>query len=246
MNPAPSSEITELLQAWSAGDQDAYNRIVDTLYPELRRIARRCLSGERPQHTIQTTALVNEAYLKLLRADRIRCESRLQFLALCAKIIRRILVDHARNRLYAKRGGGAVQIPIDDELVGAPTNDVDVLALDEALATLSKLDPRKGQVVELRYFGSRNARIVISPFAGSQRGLRLPLAFSMDHAHDTAAFGVRLLSSSRAADCYSGRSRDEAQLAKVVARGSKEADLQFPVGNGNGLIEDADGLPAAN
>lgn len=97
--------------------------------------------------------LVNEAYLKLIGADRIRCEGRLQFFALCAQVIRRIVVDHARNRLYAKRGGRAVHVPIDDGIVGAPARNIDVLALDAALDSLSNVDSRKARVVELRYFG---------------------------------------------------------------------------------------------
>jgi RNA polymerase sigma factor (TIGR02999 family) len=145
-------DITELLAAWGNGDERALNGLMPIVYPELRRIARKHLARGFLADTLESAALVNEAYLKLLRAHGIRCESRLQFFALCAQIIRRILVDHARNRLYAKRGGGAVQIPIDDELLGAPTKGVDVLALDEALASLSKVDPRKGRVVELRYF----------------------------------------------------------------------------------------------
>jgi RNA polymerase sigma-70 factor (ECF subfamily) len=96
--------------------------------------------------------LVNEAYLKLIRAHGIRCENRLQFFALCAQIIRRILVDHARDRHYAKRGGGAAQIPLDEALIGAPSGGVEVLALNEALTSLTMLDVRKGRVVELRYF----------------------------------------------------------------------------------------------
>ncbi len=97
--------------------------------------------------------MANEAYLKLVRAGGVRCESRVHFLALCSQIIRRILVDHARNRAYAKRGGGVVQIPLDEGVVAARARHVDVLALDEALASLFEFDPRKGRVVELRYFG---------------------------------------------------------------------------------------------
>jgi RNA polymerase sigma factor (TIGR02999 family) len=146
-------EITELLTAWGNGDEAALNDLMPVVYPELRRIARKHLARGLRADTLESAALVNEAYLKLMRAHDIRCENRLQFYALCAQIIRHIVVDYTRNRLYAKRGGGAVQIPIDDELVGAPTKDVDVLALDEALVSLSKVDPRKGRVVELRYFG---------------------------------------------------------------------------------------------
>ena len=123
------------------------------VYTELRRIARKHLARGFPAQSLESAALVNEAYLKLVRSQGIRCESRMLFFALCAQVIRRILIDHARSRQYAKRGGGTVQIPIDDALLGAPASGVDVLALDEALATLSKMDPRKGRVVELRYFG---------------------------------------------------------------------------------------------
>ena len=146
-------DITGLLTAWGEGDEDALNRLMPIVYQELRRIARKHLAGQSPGHTLESAALVNEAYLKLLRADGIRCEGRLPFFALCAQIIRRIVVDHACSRQYAKQGGGAVQIPIDDELVGVSTKGVDVLALDGALASLSKVDARKGRVVELRYFG---------------------------------------------------------------------------------------------
>ena len=146
-------EITGLLAAWGNGDEAALNDLMPVVYSELRRIARKHLARGLRADTLESAALVNEAYLKLMRAHDMRFENRLQFYALCAQIIRRILVDHARNRLYAKRGGGAVQIPIDDELVGEPTKDIDVMALDEALASLSRVDPRKGRVVELRYFG---------------------------------------------------------------------------------------------
>jgi RNA polymerase sigma-70 factor, ECF subfamily len=145
-------DVTGLLMAWGNGDEAALKRLMPVVYPELRRIARKHLAGGFRAETLESAALVNEAYLKLIRAHDIHCESRLQFFALCAQIIRRIVVDHARNRRYAKRGGGALQIPIDDD-AGAPATGVDVLALDAALASLSKVDPRKGRVVELRYFG---------------------------------------------------------------------------------------------
>jgi RNA polymerase sigma factor (TIGR02999 family) len=145
-------DITGLLDAWNHGAQVALGDLMPMVYPELRRIARKHLARRFPAQTLESAALVNEAYLKLVRADGVRCESRLQFFALCAQIIRRILVDHARNRLYAKRGGGAVQVPIDEALLSAPSRGVDVIALDEALAALSQLDPRKARVVELRYF----------------------------------------------------------------------------------------------
>jgi RNA polymerase sigma-70 factor, ECF subfamily len=146
-------DVTAMLAAWAGGDENALDGLMPLVYPELRRIARKHLARQVRHHTLESAALVNEAYLKLIRAHDIRCESRVQFFALCAQIIRRILVDHARNRRSAKRGGGAVEIPIGDAVVGSTAPRVDVLALDEALATLSKMDARKGQIVELRYFG---------------------------------------------------------------------------------------------
>ena len=139
--------------AWADGDEDALNDLMPLVYPELRRIARKHLTRGFQNQTLESAALVNEAYLKLLRGREIRCESRVQFFALCAKVIRRIVVDHARNRRYAKRGGGAPHVPIDDALLGASARGVELLALDQALEALSKLDRRKGQLVELRYFG---------------------------------------------------------------------------------------------
>jgi RNA polymerase sigma factor (TIGR02999 family) len=123
------------------------------VYPEVRRIARQHLGRRQPGHTLESAALANEAYLKLVRAVGLRCETRAHFLALCSQIIRRILVDHARNRAYAKRGGDAVRIPLDDVLLSARAHGIEVLALHEALEALSKIDARKGRVVELRYFG---------------------------------------------------------------------------------------------
>jgi RNA polymerase sigma-70 factor (ECF subfamily) len=148
-----SQDITGMLTAWGNGDAEALSGLMPMVYPELRRIARKHLSRGIPAQTLESAALVNEAYLKLIGAHGLRCENRLQFFALCAQIIRHILVDHARKRRYAKRGGGAAQIPLDEELIGAHTRGAEVLALDEALTSLSKVDPRKGRVVELRYFG---------------------------------------------------------------------------------------------
>jgi RNA polymerase sigma factor (TIGR02999 family) len=146
-------DISGLIAAWGEGDEQALDRLMPLVYPELRRIARRQLGRCRAGQTMESAALANEAYLKLVRADGLRCENRVHFLALCSQLIRRILVDHARNRGYAKRGGGTVQVSLNEELVAAKGRQVDVLALDEALASLSKFDPRKGRVVELRYFG---------------------------------------------------------------------------------------------
>ena len=153
MTAESPQDISELLAAWSNGDEDALRGLMSVVYPELRRIARQQLGHRAPDHTLQSAALANEAYLKLFRARGIRCGNRAHFFALCAQIIRRILVDYARNRQYAKRGGGAVQVPLDEALLGTRARGVEVLALDEALASLSQVDPRKGRVVELRFFG---------------------------------------------------------------------------------------------
>jgi RNA polymerase sigma factor (TIGR02999 family) len=153
MAPGGGQDITRLLSAWSNGEARALDELIAIVYPELRRIARKHLAGQIPVQTLESAALVNEAYLKLLRADAIHFDSRLQFFALCAQIIRHLLVDHARNRRYAKRGGGAVQVPFDEGQFGSPMPGVVVLDLDRALTSLSEVDPRKARVVELRHFG---------------------------------------------------------------------------------------------
>ena len=146
-------DVSALLARWSNGDQEALSPLVTSVYPELRHIARQHLRRLPPGHSLESAAVANEAYLKLVRAGGIRCENRVHFLALCSQIMRRILVDHARSRGYAKRGGSAIQVPLDDRLAGAQTRDIDMLALDEALESLSTIDARKSRVVELRYFG---------------------------------------------------------------------------------------------
>ena len=151
MTPAGSQDITGLLAAWSEGNEEALSRLIPVVYPELRRIARVHLA--RRDHTLESAALVNEAYLKLIRSRGIQCENRLHFFALCAQIIRRLLVDHARKFRYAKRGGDQVRVPLEETLLGTRAHGVEVLALDDALVSLAKRDPRKARVVELRFFG---------------------------------------------------------------------------------------------
>jgi len=142
-----------MLAAWNAGDAEALDRLMDLLYPELRRLARQHLDRRRPGESLESAALANEAYLKLVRAGGIHCENRAHFLALCSQIIRRILVDHARRRGYAKRGGEALRVPLDEVLVAVEARGIEVLALDQALHSLAGIDGRKSRVVELRYFG---------------------------------------------------------------------------------------------
>jgi RNA polymerase sigma-70 factor, ECF subfamily len=146
-------DITGILAAWNAGDADALDRLMDLVYPELRRIARQHLERRPPGESLESAALANEAYLKLVRAGGIRCENRAHFLALCSQIIRRILVDHARRRGFAKRGGDALRVPLDEALLAAEARGIEVLALDQALHSLAAIDGRKSRVVELRYFG---------------------------------------------------------------------------------------------
>jgi RNA polymerase sigma factor (TIGR02999 family) len=157
-----SQELTELLLGWSGGDQSALEAIVNRTYSELRRIARRCLSAERPEHTIQATALVHEAYLQLVHAPQVEWQDRAHFFAIVAKLMRRILIDHARSRGSAKRGGQVQRVDLDEALVVAAEPDPAILHLDEALKRLASFDARKARVVELRYFGGLTASEISS------------------------------------------------------------------------------------
>jgi len=146
-------EATKLLLAWGQGDQGALERLVPLVHDELNRIARRCMAGERVGHSLQATALVNEAYLRLIDVSHVDWQNRAHFLAVSARLMRRILVDHARSRNYEKRGGGAQKVSFDEGLVVSLEPGQDLVALHDALTALAKVDPRKSQVVELRFFG---------------------------------------------------------------------------------------------
>ena len=145
-----------MLAAWIDGDAHALNRVMALVYPELRRIARRHLERRLPGESVESAELANEAYLKLVRAGGIHCENRAHFLALCSQIMRRVLVDHARRRGSAKRGGDAMRVALDEAVLVARARGIEVLALDEALDTLARIDGRKSRVVELRWFGGLN------------------------------------------------------------------------------------------
>jgi RNA polymerase sigma factor (TIGR02999 family) len=145
--------MTELLTAWSEGDSSALEKLLPLAERELHEIAHRYMSRERPGHTLQTTALVNEAYLRLVDQTRTRWRNRAHFFAVGAQIIRRILVNHARDRAAAKRGGLAQKLSLDDVAVISPEPNGELVALDDALDTLAQLDPRKSRIVEMRYFG---------------------------------------------------------------------------------------------
>ena len=151
--PATPQPVTELLARWSQGDATARDALVPLVYDELRKIARRCLAGQRSSHTLQPTALVHEAYLRLAGRDSIVWTDRIHFFAMAAQIMRQILVDHARKRKTAKRGGDTITVVVDDVSATSQQPSIDVLALDDALKRLATLDPRQSQIVELRFFG---------------------------------------------------------------------------------------------
>lgn len=151
--PGEPQEVTRLLLAWNDGDESALDKLVPQVYQELRRLARRQMRRERPDHSLQTTALINEAYLRLIDLRNVQWQNRAHFFALCARLMRRILVDFARSRHYAKRGGGAQPVSLDQSMVVSPERSMDLVAVDDALKALTKVDGRKGQVVELRFFG---------------------------------------------------------------------------------------------
>ena len=153
MSPNSDSGPTELLRAWSHGDGSALGRLMPLVYDELHRLARRYMRQERPDHTLQATSLVNEAYLRLIDVNRVEWRDRAHFLAVAAQMMRRILVESARNRRRQKRGGGAVHLNLDEVQELPDSKEHDVVALSDALSGLATFDARMSQVVELRFFG---------------------------------------------------------------------------------------------
>ena len=151
---APSvHEVTQLLRAWSAGDQDALDKLTPLVYRELHRAAKRYMARQQSDHTLQTTALVNEVYLRLVAFKEVSWTDRAHFFAVCAQLMRRILTDWARRQQYVKRGKGARHVSLDEALVISPERSPDLVALDEALKALSEVNRRESQVVELRFYG---------------------------------------------------------------------------------------------
>ncbi len=146
-------EITQLLINWSQGEKAALDQLVPLVYPELRRLAKRHMGRENPEHTLQTSALINEAYLKLVNQQSVPWQNRAHFFAVAAQVMRHILVDHARGRNYAKRGGGALKLPLDEAMALTEQRAAQLIALDDALTDLAALDAGKSQVIELRFFG---------------------------------------------------------------------------------------------
>jgi RNA polymerase sigma-70 factor, ECF subfamily len=150
MSQAP---VTQLLHAWAEGDETALHELVPLVEAELRRLARTFMARERAGHTLQTTALVNEAFLRLADAQSVRWQDRAHFFGIAARLMRRVLIDHARARKVQKRGGGAETVSVEEDLLVSREPEVDVLALDHALSALAEVDARKAQVIEMRFFG---------------------------------------------------------------------------------------------
>lgn len=148
-----TGDITQLLLRWRGGDESALERLMPLVYEELRRLARQCMRRERAGHTLQTTALVNEAYLRMINSSQVEWHDRAHFFAIAAQLMRRVLVDEARKRHYQKRGGEFTRVALDDALMTPHHRELDLLALDEALDRLAQFAPRKCQVVEMRFFG---------------------------------------------------------------------------------------------
>jgi RNA polymerase sigma factor (TIGR02999 family) len=165
---AITHRVTSLLRAWTGGDKDAQDELFELVYGELHRLARQYMGRERAQHTLQPTALVNEAYLRLVDIEQVRWQDRTHFFAIAARVMRRILIDSARARLYEKRGGGAEEVEFDEASFATSQSDPELIALDDALTSLAKVDQRKSRVVELRFFGGLSlnetaAAIGVSP-----------------------------------------------------------------------------------
>ncbi len=151
MTPS-SSNVTQLLHDWSNGDQEVLDKLIPIVYAELRRQAARYLRRERPGHTLQTTALIHEAYIRLIDQRNVRWQNRAHFFAIAAQLMRRILVDHARSRQAAKRGGSDIKLPLEEAIIASEGREVDLVALDEALERLAAIDQQQSRVVELRFF----------------------------------------------------------------------------------------------
>ena len=172
MSQGAPGDVTRLLLAWSDGDDAALQRLIPLVHAELRRLAGHYMARERQGHTLQTSALINEAYLRLVDARGVRWQNRAHFFGVSAQVMRRILVDFARARQNLKRGGGARPVLLDEAMVAAPERSADLLALDEAMERLAALSPRQSRVVELRYFGGLTEDEMANVLSVSPRTVR--------------------------------------------------------------------------
>jgi RNA polymerase sigma-70 factor (ECF subfamily) len=157
MTEVRGHELTQLLRAWGEGDERALEKLVPMVYAELHRLARHYMARERAGHTLQTSALVNEAYLRLVDFKKVNWQNRAHFFGVSAQLMRKILVDFSRSRRSLKRGGEILTVPFEEGSIASPGTGTDVVALDDALKTLAAMDPRRGRVVELRFFGGLSA-----------------------------------------------------------------------------------------
>src|SRR5215475_1461112 len=158
MSTPSSGEVTGLLRAWGQGDENALPKLIPLVYDQLHAAARRYMAGERAGHTLQTTALIHETYLRLVNIRQVEWQDRTHFLAVCAQLMRRILIDFARSRAYQKRGGAAAHVNFDEAVFVSNQPDFNLVALDDALNRLAKMDERKSKVVELRFFGGLDVK----------------------------------------------------------------------------------------
>ena len=185
--------ITLLLKDFAQGDKRALDRLVPLLYPELRKLARGYLRGERPGHTLQPTALIHEAYARLIKQDQPDYRSRMHFIAIAAQVMRQILVDHARARDAGKRGGGASRVPIDQALEVAAERPTMMIAIDDALSELARKDALKGRLIEMRFFGGMtaedSAEVLDLPVSEVRRHLRVAQAWLQRELRPKAASG---------------------------------------------------------
>ena len=169
--PSPQN-VTEMLRDWRNGDQEALEKLIPVVYDELRRQAANYLRRERPGHTLQTTALIHEAYLRLINQQNIEWQNRAHFYAIAARLMREILVDHARKRQASKRGGSDIKVPLEEAMVVSPGRGVDLVALDEALTRLAAIDPQQSRIVELRYFSGLSVEETAEVLAVSSRTVK--------------------------------------------------------------------------
>jgi RNA polymerase sigma factor (TIGR02999 family) len=172
MTSRSPDDVTQLLIAWNGGDRAALDRLIPLVYEELRRTAKRYMRRERTGHTLQTTALVNEVYFRLIDADTVRWQDRAHFFAIAAQLMRRVLVDFARRRRQLKRGGDMQQVSLDEALIAVQDREVDLVALDDALRALESLDKRQSQVVEMRFFGGLSEDEIAEVLQVSPRTVR--------------------------------------------------------------------------
>ena len=187
MSKTPSADVTGLLRQWERGDHDALNRIVPLVYAELRKIARRRLDGERSARSLTPTALVHDAYFKLMDIRQARFRDRAHFLAMASRVMRRLLIDRARARRAARRGSGAEVVEWDDDLVASDAQADALTDLDDALTRLAAIDPRQGQIVEQRYFGGLTLEETAEVIGVSLATVKRELRFA--HAWLAAALG---------------------------------------------------------